>query len=139
MSLRETSPAGTPPSRFGLAGFTHRRLLASGVAPTGDVNSADYNLTKPSEEQARAAVERVLGPEAGGKAWQAACEAVGLRQPRPPLSRRQLRAVADHLSKERGFVGVIGASLQIRLNTYEALYGVEDALVEPRQSGDLDG
>ncbi len=83
----------------------------------------DYRLTIPSEDGSRSALQRVLGSQEGLRMWNRACEALGFRDPREPLTIPQLKAVADYLSRGGGFVGVMGVSLRIRLSTYETLAG----------------
>lgn len=81
-----------------------------------------YNLSEPTEETARGAFERVLGNTQASALWQQARQALGLAAA-PTLNLAQLRRVAAYLATQDGFVGVMGKSLLIRIETYVSLAG----------------
>ena len=81
------------------------------------------NLSEPTEASALLAFERVLGEKEAREVWAQACQALGYAQPRNPLTRPQLRQVAEHLARRDGFTGVLATALRIRLDTYESLAG----------------
>lgn len=80
-----------------------------------------YGLDEPTETHALDAFGRVLGEAEARVVWDRACVAAGFPMPRAPLTRSQLRTVAELLARQEGFVGVMGASLRIRIETYETL------------------
>lgn len=80
-----------------------------------------YNLPQPTEERALASLERALGTTEARRTWASARSALGLDQDGEILSLEQLRAIADHLGRQPGFIGVMGTSLQIRLDTFAAV------------------
>jgi hypothetical protein len=83
--------------------------------------ATDYDFNEPNEEYALRSFERVLGAEEARSVWERALAAIGLSQRSGPLTRQQLHRVASHLAGQEGFVGVMGASLKIRLDTYDIL------------------
>lgn len=80
-----------------------------------------YGLNEPTETHALEAFGRVLGEAEARRVWERACVASGFAVPRGPLTRAQLRTVAEFLARQDGFIGVMGASLRIRIETYETL------------------
>jgi hypothetical protein len=80
-----------------------------------------YNLPEPTEELALASLERALGATEAHRTWSRARQALGFGEDGQALSVDQLRAIAEHLARQPGFIGVMGTSLQIRLDTFAAV------------------
>jgi hypothetical protein len=81
---------------------------------------AGYTLKPPSEEDARAALERVFGPERGAERWSDACRAAGLKPgsvgPGAPFER-----AVEALAAQGGAAAMTARSMEIRLRTYTRL------------------
>lgn len=71
--------------------------------------------------------ERILGEAEGRRIWINARTAAGLDEHEGPLSPEQLGLVAEHLAAKAGLVGILGTSLQTRLNTYSILTRIDGA------------
>lgn len=85
--------------------------------------SADsYGMTRPTAAEARAALARVVGEERALRLWRRCCYASGL-DPDRVESLRDLMRVAACMITLPGPEGVMGASLSLRIGTYEALTG----------------
>jgi hypothetical protein len=80
-------------------------------------------IPEPTEALALEAFERVLGADAQ-RVWDQARAEVGHAGKGAPLTPAELREVAEHLSKQEGFVGVLGTSLRLRIDTYTTLSSV---------------
>jgi hypothetical protein len=89
--------------------------------------NSDYGLTPPSEERTVESFERILGEVEGRRIWLDARTAAGLEQHDGPLSPEQLGLVAKHLAARAGLVGILGTSLQTRLDTYSILTRIDGA------------
>lgn len=81
---------------------------------------ARYGLGCPNEQDALAALTRVVGASRGRLLWERACEAVGL-EAGTPKSLAQLKRVAAYMATLPGPEGVMGASLSLRIGTYEVI------------------
>lgn len=80
-----------------------------------------YNFPEPTEELALASLERALGATEARRTWARARTALGFGEDGQALSLGELRTVAEHLARQPGFIGVMGTSLQIRLDTFAAV------------------
>lgn len=80
-----------------------------------------YDLGCPGEDDAVAALARVLGPERARTAWDESCRAVGVRRGPEGLDAAQVEAVARQLAAGSGVTRMIGNSILIRLRTYSLL------------------
>jgi len=81
-----------------------------------------YSLEPPGEADARAALERVFGPERGAERWNLACREAGVV---PGLARKPeafARAV-QCLAAQGGATASVARSLEIRIRTYARLAG----------------
>ncbi|HET7747522.1 MAG TPA: hypothetical protein VFM29_09500 [Vicinamibacteria bacterium] len=81
-----------------------------------------YGLTRPTAAEARAALSRVVGEERALRLWRRCCYATGL-DPDRVESLRDLMRVAACMITLPGPEGVMGASLSLRIGTYQALAG----------------
>jgi hypothetical protein len=81
---------------------------------------ARYGLSRPTAEEARAALGRVVGPERARQLWERACEACSF-DPDAPQTLRQLKRTAACMATFPGPAGVMGAALSLRIGTYEAV------------------
>ncbi len=88
-----------------------------------------YNLTEPTEDDARAALQRVFGAAMAETLWKAACvEALllpGRVGPGVPLGR-----VADALAAQGGAAAMVARSIEIRMRTYYRLAERERTLAQ---------
>jgi hypothetical protein len=89
--------------------------------------NSEYGLTPPTEERTVESFERILGEAEGRRIWLDARTAAGLEEHDRPLSPEQLGRVAEHLAAQAGLVGILGTSLQTRLNTYSILTRIDGA------------
>ena len=80
-----------------------------------------YDLTCPGEEDAVAALARVLGPERARTVWDESCRAVGIRRGPRALDTGQVEEVARQMAAGSGVPKMIGNSILIRLRTYTLL------------------
>jgi hypothetical protein len=81
---------------------------------------ARYGLSRPTAEEARAALRKVVGPERARQLWEQACEASSV-DPEAPQTLRQLKRTAACMATFQGAAGVMGAALSLRIGTYEAV------------------
>lgn len=84
-----------------------------------------HGLTRPTAAEARAALSRVVGEERALRLWRRCCYATGL-DPDRVESLRDLMRVAAWMITLPGPEGVMGASLSLRIGTYQALAGGSD-------------
>ncbi|HEX8395561.1 MAG TPA: hypothetical protein VF665_24630 [Longimicrobium sp.] len=80
-----------------------------------------YNLHPPAEGDARAALQRVFGPERGEQRWAEACAAAGL--PVGRVEPAQLERAVQTLGAQGGACTAIARSIEIRMRTYARLAG----------------
>lgn len=81
----------------------------------------DYGLQCPTEEDAIAKLERVLGAGRGRELWARICAEAGLDRAVRPLDLEQLATAADALASVEGLPGVLGIALKVRIETYSCL------------------
>ena len=79
-----------------------------------------YNLHAPTEEDARAALQRVFGAERAAERWAQACRQAGVA-PGHVDGAAQLQKVAAALSGQGGPTAVVARSIEIRIRTYARL------------------
>ena len=79
-----------------------------------------YDLGAPTESDARAALQRVFGPERGEALWSDACRVAGV-----PVGRvsdgTELRRAVDALAKQGGASVAVARSVEIRMRTHALL------------------
>ena len=85
-----------------------------------------YGMNRPSAEEARAGLARVVGAERARDLWSQACEIAGLDAD-GPQSLGQLKRVAACMATLPGPAGVMGASLSLRIGAYEAITGASSS------------
>lgn len=88
-------------------------------SPTLPARIPGYGLAAPGEPDARAALERVFGPDKGAQAWSAACRAAGATGPVDTVER--LERVVQALAAQGGAVATVARSLEIRIRTHARL------------------
>jgi hypothetical protein len=98
----------------------HSAAMSATPADSAAVLLARYGLSRPTEEETLAALTRVLGPERARLLWERACEAAGVEAD-APKTLRQLKRMAACMATFEGPAGVMGASLSLRIGTYEAV------------------
>lgn len=79
-----------------------------------------YALTRPTAEEAVAGLTRVVGRDRALRLWQRCCATAGV-DPDRVSSLRDLMKVGACMVTLPGPEGVMGASLCLRIGTYEAL------------------
>src|SRR5688500_15450288 len=79
-----------------------------------------YGLTRPTAEEAVAGLTRVVGADRARRLWQRCCNTAGV-DPEHVSSLRDLMRVGACMITLPGPEGVMGASLCLRIGTYEAL------------------
>lgn len=80
-----------------------------------------YDLACPGEDDAVAALARVLGRDRAEAVWGEACAAAGIRRGPGGLDAAQVEAVARQMAAGSGVPKMIGNSILIRLRTYALL------------------
>lgn len=80
-----------------------------------------YGLAPPSKDDALAFLARGVGPDAAASLWVRACRESGVPVDARELAPEPMMKVSEWLSRQAGVVGVIGASLVVRLRTYRLL------------------
>lgn len=88
--------------------------------PGGTSRLPGYALQEPSEADARAALERVFGPERAADPWSRACREAGLLPGHVTTPAQLGRAVAA-LAGQGGTVAVVARSMEIRMRTFARL------------------
>lgn len=79
-----------------------------------------YDLREPTEEDARASLQRVFGADRGAERWAQACREAGLfpgQVRTTPLLERSVKM----LSAQGGAAAMVARSVEIRLRTYARL------------------
>jgi hypothetical protein len=89
-------------------------------ADSAAVLLARYGLSRPTGEEALAALTRVIGPKRARDLWHRACEAAGV-DPEAAKTLPQLKRTAAWMATYDGPAGVMGAALSLRIGTYEAI------------------
>lgn len=79
-----------------------------------------YNLVEPSEQDARAALQRVFGAANADVRWAQACAHVNVRPGRVSPG-DELRAVAAALGLQGGAAATLARSIEIRIRTFYRL------------------
>ncbi len=79
-----------------------------------------YDLSQPTEADARAALQRVFGAERGGDSWAQACRDAGMVVGRVDTAEKLQRANGS-LAAQGGPAAVIARSIEIRMRTYARL------------------
>lgn len=92
-------------------------MLSPSAAPA---RLPGYNLSPPSEADARAALERVFGPERAVERWRQACHDASL-EPGRVETRAQMERAAGALAQQGGPCVALARSLEIRMRTYDRL------------------
>lgn len=88
--------------------------------PTQRARLPGYDLSEPTEADARAAMQRVFGPDGGEARWADACRDAGIA-PGHVRTQVQLARVAGALASQGGPAAVVARSVEIRLRTYARL------------------
>ena len=88
--------------------------------PGGALRLPGYDLREPREADARAALERVFGPERAADRWSRACREAGLAAGHLTTAAQLGRAVAA-LAGQGGTTSVVARSLEIRMRTFARL------------------
>lgn len=78
---------------------------------------SEYNLVEPSEQDARAALQRVFGAVDGESRWSQACAAAGLQSGRVRAG-DELEHVTSALSLQGGATAAVARSVLIRMRTF---------------------
>ena len=79
-----------------------------------------YSLHPPSEPDARAALERVFGPERAAERWSDACRAAGVA-PGAVGTGAPFERVVEALQAQGGATEMVARSIVIRQRTYNRL------------------
>jgi hypothetical protein len=90
----------------------------------------DYRA--PTEDDARAALNRVFGPERGAEHWSQACRAAGLSTGRVQGAEPLARAI-QALAAQGGPSKAVARSIEIRMRTYTRLAAKSLALSDGGQ------
>jgi len=88
--------------------------------PPGTARLPGYDLREPSEDDARASLQRVFGPDRGAELWARACREAGLL-PGQVRTTAQLDRAVKALSSQGGSASVVARSMEIRLRTFARL------------------
>jgi hypothetical protein len=72
-----------------------------------------------TEDDVRAALERILGEERGEEVWRDACDAVQIPRPGPELGPEELTRIIEHLKERSGSASVVGNSLSVKIRTHK--------------------
>lgn len=88
--------------------------------PGGPARLPGYDLQEPREADARAALERVFGPDRADERWQQACREAGLLAGHVATTPQLQRAVAA-LAGQGGTTAVVARSMEIRMRTFARL------------------
>ena len=89
-------------------------------SPPGPPRLPGYELREPTEDDARAALQRVFGVERGAEFWAQACRDAGLF-PGQVRTCILLDRAAKALSAQGGAAAMVARSVEIRLRTYARL------------------
>ena len=91
------------------------------LSPPSTPGIPGYNdYRAPTEADARAALQRVFGPERGGERWSDACRAAGLAPGRVEGTEPLTRAI-QALAAQGGPSTAVARSIEIRMRTYTRL------------------
>jgi hypothetical protein len=91
------------------------------LSPPSNPGIPGYNdYRAPTEADARAALQRVFGPERGGERWSEACRAAGLAPGRVEGPGPLTRAI-QALAAQGGPSTAVARSIEIRMRTYTRL------------------
>jgi hypothetical protein len=91
------------------------------LSPPSSPGIPGYNdYRAPTEADARAALQRVFGPERGAERWSEACRAAGLSVGRVSGAEPLTRAV-QALSAQGGPSTAVARSIEIRMRTHTRL------------------
>lgn len=80
-----------------------------------------HGLELPSSASIFSALERVVGNEEATAIWGPALVAAGIAETHGELDLTELRAIAGVLQDQGGFVGVLGLSTIVRLDSWQLL------------------
>ncbi|MBA4158485.1 MAG: hypothetical protein H0X65_13555, partial [Gemmatimonadetes bacterium] len=76
-----------------------------------------YDLSEPTEEYVRAALERVFGPDGATDRWSESCRLAGLVSGNVDTG-SQLQRALRVLAEQGGPAAVTARSMQLRMSTY---------------------
>ncbi|HET7230407.1 MAG TPA: hypothetical protein VFJ16_10425 [Longimicrobium sp.] len=79
-----------------------------------------YDLREPTEDDARASLQRVFGADRGAELWMRACRDAGLF-PGQVRTTTLLERAVKALSAQGGPASMVARSVEIRLRTYARL------------------
>lgn len=82
---------------------------------------AGYGLVPPSRDDVMAFLARAVGADQAASVWVRACREAGVGAGARTLPPAEMLSVAEVLARQPGVVGVIGASLVVRLRSYQLL------------------
>jgi len=88
--------------------------------PTSPPRLPGYDLSEPTEDDARMALQRVFGADRGAERWAQACREAGLfpgQLRTTPMLDRAVKALAS----QGGAAAMVARSVEIRLRTYARL------------------
>jgi hypothetical protein len=88
--------------------------------PPGPTRLPGYDLREPTEDDARASLQRVFGADRGAERWAQACRDAGLF-PGQVGTAIMLDRAARALSAQGGPAAMVARSVEIRLRTYARL------------------
>ena len=88
--------------------------------PPGPPRLPGYDLHEPTEDDARASLQRVFGAERGSDLWMQACRDAGLF-PGQVRTTILLDRAAKALAAQGGAAAIVARSVEIRLRTYARL------------------
>lgn len=72
-----------------------------------------------SEDDVRAALERILGDEQAREVWLDVCDAADIPRPGPELGPDEIVRVIEHLKERSGNASIVGNSLSVKIRTHE--------------------
>ena len=98
-------------------------MMRNDLANTANMQSTvpGYGLAPPSKDDALAFLARGVGADAAASVWVRACRESGASATARELGPDAMMKVAEWMAGQSGVVGVIGASLVVRLRTYRLL------------------
>jgi len=92
-------------------------MQTSSGSPAGTRSTTASSSFPISEDDVRAALQRILGEEAQ-EAWIEACEAAQIPRPGPELGEDGLMDVIEHLKQRSDSASVVGNSLSVKIRTH---------------------
>jgi len=92
-----------------------------------------YGLAPPTKDDALAFLARGVGADAAASVWVKTCARAGVSATARDLTPEMMMKVCERLAEQSGVVGVIGASLLVRLRTWRLVTANHSAGREARR------